>query len=70
MEIPVRPIKNEDGTYTVKFPEDMVVEDESVAIYLQMLVTEFAIRFYTGGPISYKDFPHNPRKKETEKGGE
>lgn len=70
MEIPVRPIKNEDSTYTVQFPEDIVVEDESVAVYLQMLITEFAIRFYTGGPISYERFPHNPRKKKTERGEE
>lgn len=64
MEIPVMPIKNEDGTYTVKFPEDIIVEDEAVATYLQMVITEFAIRFYTGGQISYEKLPRNPRKNK------
>lgn len=64
MEIPIKPLKNEDGTFTVRFPDDMIVNDELVATHLQMIITEFAIRFYAGGQISYEKLPRHPKNNK------
>lgn len=64
MEIPIKPVKNEDGTYTVKFPNDIIVENEDVATYLQMTITEFALRLYTDEQILYKEKPRHLKKEK------
>lgn len=64
MEIPIKPIKNEDGTYTVKFPNNIIVEDEDVATYLQMIITEFAFRLYTDEQILYKEKPRHLKREK------
>lgn len=62
--LPTKPIKNEDGTYTLAFP-DIVVEDEQIADILQMTITEFVLRLY-GGTMKFEQVRHHPRKNKEE----
>lgn len=59
LKLPTKPIKNEDGTYTLAFP-NIVVKDELVAISFQMAITEFVLRLYGGG-LNFGEI-HHPKK--------
>lgn len=64
--LPTKPIKNEDGTYTLAFP-DIVLEDERTADILQMTVTEFILRLLYEETTKFEEIRHHPRKNEEDK---
>lgn len=63
--LPTKPIKNEDGTYTLAFP-DIIVEDELTANVFQMAITEFVLRLW-GGTLKFEGISHYSKKNKEEK---